>query len=356
MQLVWILFGRDIMAQGTPVVKKQAAETRRRVDARTLFGRYGALIFLIALVVFFSLAKPNSFPTAFNLFNIMRQASIAGLVAIGMTFVILTGGIDLSVGSMVALSGIIAAAAYKGGTGLLDTAAGETSGVGVLGAILIACGVGLICGLIQGTLISRLNIPPFIVTLGGMTAFRGLTLIIGNGGPVSAFDPAFNYLGQERIGDLVPVPVILFLAVALIAYIVLRFTQYGRYVYAVGGNPEAARLSGLNTRFIILSVYMIVGLLAGLGGFVLASRLNSAEAIAGGGLELTVIAAVVIGGTSLSGGEGRISGTVLGILLVSVLTAGLTQLNVTSYIQQILIGFVIVFAVWFDRITRARRQ
>lgn len=344
------------MAQDVSLVKQEAVQTKPRMDIRTLFGRYGALIFLVALFIFFSLAKPNSFPTLFNLFNIMRQASIAGLVAVGMTFVILTGGIDLSVGSIVALAGIIAAAAYKGGTGLLDTAAGQTSGVGVIGAILIACFVGLVCGAIQGTLIARLDIPPFIVTLGGMTAFRGLTLIVGNGGPVSAFDSAFNYIGQERIGGVVPVPVIVFLVVALIAYIILRYTQYGRYVYAVGGNKEAARLSGLNTRVITASVYMIVGLLAGLGGFVLASRLNSAEAIAGGGMELTVIAGVVIGGTSLSGGEGRISGTVLGILLVSVLTAGLTQLNVNPYIQQILIGLVIVFAVWFDRFTKARRQ
>ena len=344
------------MAQGTTVVKQEAGVSKRRMDARTLFGRYGALIFLIALFIFFSLMKPNSFPTLFNIFNIIRQASIYGLVAVGMTFVILTGGIDLSVGSIIALTGIIAAAAYKGGTGLLDTAAGQTSGVGVVGALLVACIVGLICGTVQGTLISRLDIPPFIVTLGGMTAFRGLTLIVGNGGPVSAFDEAFNFLGQAKIADTIPVPVILFFVVALIAHIVLRYTQYGRYVYAVGGNKEAARLSGLNTRVMVMSVYMIVGVLAGLGGFVLASRLNSAEAIAGTGYELTIIAGVVIGGTSLTGGEGRILGTVIGILLVSVLTAGLTQMNVNPYVQQILIGFVIVFAVWFDRFTKARRN
>jgi ribose/xylose/arabinose/galactoside ABC-type transport system permease subunit len=344
------------MSEQSSVTVITPGSAKRTRDVRTLFGRYGALIFLIALVVLFSILKPNSFPTAFNLFNIARQASIAGLVAVGMTFVILTGGIDLSVGSIVALAGIIAAAAYKGGTGLLDTAAGQTSGVGVGGAILIACGVGLLCGLVQGGLITTLGIPPFIVTLGGMTAFRGVTLIVGNGGPVSAFDESFNFTGQERLGDLVPVPVLLFLGVALIAHLVLRYTQYGRYVYAVGGNREAARLSGLNTGLIILSVYLIVGLMAGLGGFVLASRLNSAEAIAGTGLELTVIAAVVIGGTSLNGGEGRISGTVLGVLLVSVLTAGLTQLNVTPYVQQILIGLVIVFAVFFDRFTRARQR
>lgn len=322
---------------------------------RTLIGRFGAFIFLILLVVIFSLLKPNSFPTPLNLFNIARQASISGLVAIGMTFVILTGGIDLSIGSLLALAGIVAAAVYKGGTGLLDTTAGETSGVGVGGAILVACLVGLIGGLIQGSLIVRLKVPPFIVTLGGMSIFRGLTLLVGNGGPISAFDDAFKVLGQGRIGDLVPIPVIIFLGVAVIAYIVLRYTQYGRYIYAVGGNAEAARLSGLNTGLLILSVYMIVGLLAGFGGFMLSSRLNSAEAIAGVGLELTVIASVVIGGTSLFGGEGGVVGTVIGSLLVNVLTAGLTQLNVNPYLQQVIIGLVIIFAVFFDRFTKARR-
>ncbi len=332
-----------------------AKDSSTGYNIRTFLGRFGALIFLIALVVLFSVLKPNSFPTAQNLFNIARQASISGLVAVGMTFVILTGGIDLSVGSLLALSGIIAAAVYKGGTGLLDTAAGETSGSGLFAAIIVACAVGVIGGFLQGTIVTRLKIPPFIATLGGMSAFRGLTLLIGNGGPISAFDDTFKVLGQGRIGDLVPIPVIVFLIVAVIAHIILRYTQYGRYVYAVGGNVEAARLSGLNTGLIILSVYMIVGLTAGFGGFMLASRLNSAEAIAGVGLELTVIAAVVIGGTSLSGGEGGVIGTVIGSLLVSVLTAGLTQLNVTSYVQQILIGLVIVFAVFFDRFTKARR-
>ncbi len=332
-----------------------AKDSSTGYNIRTFLGRFGALIFLIALVVLFSVLKPNSFPTAQNLFNIARQASISGLVAVGMTFVILTGGIDLSVGSLLALSGIIAAAVYKGGTGLLDTAAGEASGSGLFAAIVVACAVGVIGGFLQGTIVTRLKIPPFIATLGGMSAFRGLTLLIGNGGPISAFDDTFKVLGQGRVGDLVPIPVIVFLIVAAIAHIILRYTQYGRYVYAVGGNVEAARLSGLNTGLIILSVYMIVGLTAGFGGFMLASRLNSAEAIAGVGLELTVIAAVVIGGTSLSGGEGGVIGTVIGSLLVSVLTAGLTQLNVTSYVQQILIGLVIVFAVFFDRFTKARR-
>jgi ribose/xylose/arabinose/galactoside ABC-type transport system permease subunit len=345
-----------MMAGAKGAAPAEAAARQNRFSLRAFMGRFGALIFLLALVIFFSALKPNSFPTPLNLFNIARQASISGLVAIGMTFVILTGGIDLSVGSLLALSGIVAAAVYKGGTGLLDTTAGETSGVGVVGAILIACLVGLAGGFAQGLTITKLKIPPFIVTLGGLSAFRGLTLLVGNGGPISAFDDNFKFLGQGRIGELVPIPVIIFLGAAVIAHVILRYTQYGRYVYAVGGNPEAARLSGLNTGLIILSVYMIVGLMSGFGGYMLASRLNSAEAIAGVGLELTVIASVVIGGTSLFGGEGGVFGTVIGSLLVNVLTAGLTQLNVISYVQQIIIGLVIIFAVFFDRFTKARRS
>ena len=325
----------------------------RRV--RAFIGRFGALIFLIILIAVFTALRGDRFLNPTNLFNIARQASISGLVAIGMTFVILTGGIDLSVGSLLALGGIVAAAFYKGGANLLDTGAGQTSGIGVPGAILIACGVGLLGGLVQGTIITRLKVPPFVVTLGGMSAFRGMTLLVGDGGPISAFDDAFKVPGQGRIGDLIPIPVVVFLIVAAIAYIILRYTQYGRYIYAVGGNPEAARLAGLNTGLLILSVYMIVGLLAGFGGFMLASRLNSAEAIAGIGLELTVIASVVIGGTSLFGGEGGVVGTVIGALLITVLTAGLTQLNVISYVQQIIIGVIIIFAVFFDRFTKARR-
>jgi len=288
-----------------------------------------------------------------NLFNIARQASITGIIAVGMTFVILTGGIDLSVGSVLAVSGIVAAYVYKGGTSL-EAGQAAVSSVGLVAPI--ACVVGLAAGLLQGACITWLKVPPFVVTLGGLTAFRGLTLIIGSGGPISAFDQNFDWWGQGKLWDLIPIPVLIFAAVAILAYIVLNFTQYGRYIYAVGGNPEAARLSGLNTHLLILSVYVIVGFLAGLAGFVLASRLNSAEAVAGTGYELTVIASVVIGGTSLFGGEGGVVGTVIGALLISTLTYGLTQMNVQSYTQQIIIGAILVFAVWFDRVTKARSR
>ena len=185
-----------------------------------------------------------------------------------------------------------------------------------------AIAVGLAGGWLQGLAITRLKVPPFVVTLGGMSAFRGAALLFAAGGPISGFQPSFTWWGQGKIGP-VPVPVIIFLLAALIAHIVLRYTRYGRQVYAVGGNPEAARLSGLNVNRIIMSVYVIMGFFAGLGAFVLAARLNSAEAVAGTGYELTVIASVVIGGTSLFGGAGTIFGTVIGSILIGVLLNGL---------------------------------
>ena len=215
--------------------------------------------------------------------------------------------------------------------------------------------MGLLGGFIQGFAITRLRVPPFVVTLGGMSVFRGAALLFAGGGPISGFDPDFVWWGQGKIGP-VPVPVIIFLACAVLAHVVLRYTRYGRQVYAVGGNPEAARLSGLNVRAVTTSVYVIMGFFAGLGAFVLSARLNSAEAIAGTGYELTVIASVVIGGTSLFGGTGSIFGTVIGTVLIGVLLNGLQLNNVSSYIQQIIIGLIIVLAVAFDTFAKSRRR
>jgi inositol transport system permease protein len=325
---------------------------RTPLNLRKFVSQFSALIFLVILVLLFTAARPN-FLAPINLFNIARNASITGIIAIGMTFVILTGGIDLSVGSSLALAGIVAAYVYKGGTSLT---AGESAQAPVLVVLLLACGVGLLAGMIHGFLVARLGIPPFVATLGGMSVFRGLALIVGNGGPISAFQQDFNAWGQGKVFEQIPIPVIIFTVVAVLAFIVLRYTQYGRYIYAVGGNAEAARLSGLNTRLLIASVYVIVGLLSGLAGFVLAARLNSAEAIAGTGYELNVIASVVIGGTSLLGGEGGVIGTVIGALLISVLTYGLTQMNVNAYTQNVIIGVILIFAVWFDRFTKQRTR
>lgn len=317
--------------------------------------RFAPLIFLLTLIVVFGVLEPN-FLSPNNLFNVMRQVSITGLIAIGMTFVILTGGIDLSVGSLLALAGMVAAIAAKGtNQNTLSLSTAETVGLGVGVAALLAMLVGVVGGLLQGVTVTFMHVPAFVVTLGGLTIFRGITLILSNGGPISSFDENYRFWGQGKIGE-VPVPVIIFLVFALIAHIILRYTRYGRHVYAVGGNPEAARLSGLDVRWITISVYIIVGFFAGLGGFVLSSRLNSSEAVAGVGYELTVIASVVIGGTSLFGGEGGVLGTVIGSLLIGVLINGLVLMNVQSYTQQIIIGLILVLAVAFDRFVKSRRR
>jgi len=326
----------------------------RAFDPFDILARFAPTLFLIALMALFAIIEPR-FLSSINLFNVMRQVSITGLLAVGMTFVILTAGIDLSVGSMVAFAGLVAAVVAKGGLENRFTVGEGGVGYGWELAALAAIAVGLICGWLQGVAITRLKVPPFVVTLGGMSAFRGAALLFAAGGPVSGFEPSFTWWGQGKIGP-VPVPVIIFLLFAVIAHVALRYTRYGRQVYAVGGNPEAARLSGLNVNRIIASVYVISGFFCGLGSFVLAARLNSAEAVAGTGYELTVIASVVIGGTSLFGGSGTIFGTVVGTILIGVLLNGLVLMNVSSYIQQIIIGIIIVLAVAFDTFAKSRRR
>jgi ribose/xylose/arabinose/galactoside ABC-type transport system permease subunit len=330
---------------------------RSHIDAFAIFARFAPLIFLVVLMAVFWILNPR-FVLPLNLFNIMLQVSIYGLLAIGMTFVILTAGIDLSIGSLLAMAGLVAAAVSKGGLSNRFTVGegAEAFSYPWYLAALAAIAVGLLAGFIQGSAITRLKVPPFVVTLGGMSVFRGAALLFAGGGPISGFDQDFVWWGQARIGGQVPVPVIIFLAFAILAHIVLRYTRYGRQVYAVGGNPEAARLSGLNVRAITTSVYVIMGFFCGLGAFVLSARLNSAEAIAGMGYELTVIASVVIGGTSLFGGSGTIFGTVVGTILIGVLLNGLQLNNVSSYVQQIIIGLIIVLAVAFDTFAKSRRR
>ena len=334
--------------------KTLEARESQGVDVFGFIARFAPSIFLIALMVLFAILQPR-FLSSINLFNVMRQVSITGLLAIGMTFVILTAGIDLSIGSLVAFAGLVAAAVAKGGLQDRFTVGEGGIGYGWFAAALAAIAVGLIGGYIQGLAITKLKVPPFVVTLGGMSAFRGAALQFASGGPISGFDDNFTFWGQGKIGP-VPVPVIIFLFAAFIAHVALRYGRYGRKVYAVGGNAEAARLSGLNVDRIVLSVYVIVGFFAGLGAFVLAARLNSAEAVAGTGYELTVIASVVIGGTSLFGGSGTIFGTVIGSILIGVLLNGLVLMNVSSYIQQIVIGVIIVLAVAFDTFAKSRRR
>ena len=327
----------------------------RRFDAVDFAARHSAPIFLIALVIVFALLEPR-FMHPLNLLNVMRQVSISGLIAIGMTFVILTAGIDLSVGSLVALSGLVGAYVAKGGLeDRFAVGASVEAGNPVVFAFLAAAAVGMACGALQGWAITRLRVPPFVVTLGGLTAFRGLALLFSGGGPISGFSPEYNWWGQGRIGDI-PVPVIIFLLAALLAHVVLNHTRYGLYVYAVGGNAKSAEENGIPVRLVTWSVYVIVGFACGLASFLLSARLSSAEAVAGLGLELDVIAAVVIGGTSLFGGVGSVFGTVVGAVLIGVLRNGLVLMNVSSFIQQIVIGLILVAAVAFDQYAAQRRR
>jgi len=333
-----------------------AAHAPKEHDWMGLLARFAPLIFLIVLMAAFAIGEPR-FLSPFNLFNVMRQVSIVGLLAIGMTFVILTAGIDLSIGSLLAFAGLAAAAIDKGGltNRFAAVGAGESLGYGWGLALLVAIAIGMAGGFLQGVAITRLKVPAFVVTLGGMSVFRGAALLMAGGGPISGFSDSFKWWGQGKLGP-VPIPVIVFIAFAILAHIVLRYTRYGRQVYAVGDNMEAARLSGLNTRGIICSVYVIIGFFAGVGAFVLSGRLDSAEAVAGTGYELTVIASVVIGGTSLFGGVGTIFGTVIGTILIGVLLNGLVLMGVSPYVQQIIIGVIIVLAVAFDTFAKSRRR
>lgn len=328
--------------------------TTRRFDPVDFAAQYAAFIFLFLLVAGFAVLEPN-FLHPLNILNVLRQVSISGLVAIGMTFVILTAGIDLSVGSLVALCGLAGAYVAKGG---LDDrfaiGAAEQAGNPVWMAVLAAIAVGMAGGAVQGLAITRLKVPPFVVTLGGLSAWRGAALLLSGGGPISGFSQDYAWWGQGRIGNI-PVPVIVFAVAAVLAHIVLRFTRFGLHVYAVGGNAAAATLNTVNTRRVTLSVYVIVGFFCGLASFILSARLNSAEAVAGLQLELDVIAAVVIGGTSLFGGVGTVFGTICGALLIGVLRNGLVLLNVSSFVQQIVIGVILVLAVAFDQYAAGRR-
>jgi ribose/xylose/arabinose/galactoside ABC-type transport system permease subunit len=300
-----------------------------------LVGDYGLIVVFAGCLVLLSIGT-NSFLTVDNLINVVRQSSIIGFIALGMTFVMITAGIDLSVGSVVGLAGVITASLAPATTPgfVLPVAGGLVS--------------GLIIGLINAGLIVRGGVLPFLATLAVMAATRGLTLIFTDGHPVSDLSGPFQWLGAGTFG-IVPVPVVLFVVTAFLADHVLARTQFGRHVYAVGGNLEAARTVGIPVRRVLVCVYLISAVLAALSGVVLTARVNGADPLAGTGYELTAIAAVVIGGTSLFGGVGTIRGTVLGVLLLAVVRNGLDLLNVSSYYQDTIQGLILVIAVLLNR-------
>ncbi|RWR14537.1 ABC transporter permease subunit [Siminovitchia fortis] len=298
--------------------------------------KLGALLGLVLLIIILAIVSPSFF-TLNNIFNVLRQVSINALIAFGMTFVILTGGIDLSVGSILALASALTAGLLAGG---MDP----------LLAILIGLLAGAAMGALNGLIITKGKVAPFIATLATMTIFRGLTLVYTDGRPITGLSNStlFELLGKGYLG-WIPVPVIWMLAVYFILYFILKKTVFGRRVYAIGGNEEAAILSGIRADRVKLWVYTITGTLSALGGIILASRLNSAQPTAGVTYELDAIAAVVLGGTSLSGGRGWIFGTLIGALIIGVLNNGLNLMNVSSFYQQVVKGGVILLAVLLDR-------
>ena len=298
--------------------------------------KMGPLFGLVLLSINLSIASPN-FLTPSSLFSVLRQVSYSGLIAFGMTFIILIGGIDLSVGAILALVGIVTASLIQAG----------------MDPILASC-IGLLlgaaCGAINGLLVSFGRIAPFIATLATMILFRGIAQEYSQSKPISInVDGFFNEIGSGYLFDTIPVPVVLMLLVYFMLWFVLKKTRFGRHVYALGGSEDVARISGLKVRSLKLWVYTLSGLMSGLAALVVTSRLSSASPNAGAMYELDAIAAVVLGGTSLSGGRGWIFGTLVGVVLLGILSNGLNLLNVSSNYQLIIKGVVILFAVLLDR-------
>ncbi len=306
---------------------------------------YGALIALVLLVVIMSLISPQ-FRTFSNFLTLLRQASVNGLIAFGMTLVILTGGIDLSVGSTLGLTGALFA-------GLIVNV-----GLPIPLAVIVALVFGLLLGLISGFLVGKAKLQPFIATLITLTVYRGFTLIYTNGRPISNLT-ADEYVGSQFLTFIgrgailgIPVPVIILFFAFILFYLLLNKSVLGRKIYAVGSNERAAQLSGINIDRVKLFVYSISGLMSTVAALILVSRLNSAQPTLGTGYELDAIAATAIGGTSMTGGRGKISGTLLGILIIAVLSNGMNILGISSYYQDVVKGIVILLAVLVDRLQK----
>lgn len=303
-------------------------------------GKYGLLLAFAAICLGLSLTTPQ-FLTTQNWLIILTQVSINALLAFGVTFVIITGGIDLSIGSMVAVTSVVAA----------SFAHPDTYPVAV--PVLLALLTGLAFGVLNGLIITKSKVPPFIVTLGTMTIGRGLALILSRGRPISNLSDTFNFIGGGQVLGI-PMPVILLLLLFAVCTILLRKTLLGRYVYAIGGNEQAARASGISIERVKLIVYTLCGGLAALAGIVLTARIATGQPNAGAGFELDAIAAAIIGGTSTSGGSGTMTGTLLGALLIGVISNGLDLLNVSSYYQQVVMGAIIIGAVVLDSFNRTK--
>jgi len=325
----------EINIDGTEAIE----DKKIKINFKDIVQRYGALFGLIGLSVVLAILSPSFLKTD-NLMNIARQSSINALLSMGMLLPILTAGIDLSVGSILAFSIIMA--------GVVSV----TWGLPPILGLIVLLGIGALAGLLNGLLLTKLRLPhPFISTLGTMNVFRGLALIVTGATPIFGFSYMINFTGQANVG-FVPVSFILVVVIGFIFHIFLTRTATGRYIYAIGGNKEAARLSGIPVDKVLVKVYVLSGFMAALGGLVLIGRTNSASPIAGLTYELDAIAAVIIGGASFFGGVGTVFGTLIGAMIIAVLRNGLNLLGTSTDLQTVVIGIVIILAVYIDVLRR----
>ena len=311
----------------------------KKMSVGGIISNYGMYIAFTILFVLLSIVSP-AFLTSTNIINILRQISVIGTIAIGMTFVIATGGIDLSVGAIVGLSGVVS-------TSLV---AGE-SGMPLILSIMAGLGVGIACGMFSGLFIAKLGVPEFIATLATMTIARGLCYVYTDGRPITGFRDDYKVIGKVSVG-IIPIPVIIFLVIIAVGIVLLNLSKFGRHVLAVGGNEKAAIVSGIHVAGVKFSCYVLSGITSAIAGIILSSRIQTGQPVAGEGYELDAITAVVIGGASLSGGSGSIIGTVVGMLVIGVMTNGLDLLNVSSYYKEVIKGIIILIAVLSDRLKK----
>ena len=305
---------------------------------------FGSLTLIICIL---SALEPDTFLTTENSLNILRRSSVNGIIAIGMTSVIISAGIDLSVGSMLALCGMV-------GAYTMTTIGGaDPQGSALIVGTALGGVVGIICGLVNGVLITKLKLQPFIVTLGTMSVFRGISYVMNNGQPYNV--PSYKYLGEGIVLG-VPISVVIFAVIIAIAGFLLRYSRLGRYTYAIGSNRVAAFHAGVNVDRNLIYIYTFTGLLVGIAAMIATSRTVSAQPTAGIALELDIIAAVVIGGASLAGGRGTITGTITGTLLISVLRNGCTLLGISTHVQLIVIGMIIILAVAVDQLAQTKTR
>ena len=324
----------------------QATSEQPETGKKTRFlSKYAIYVVFVAMCIVMSILSPV-FLTVANLLNVMTQMASIGLLALGVTIIIITRGIDLSSGSVLAVAAVVSASTAQ----TLDWGMRmypNLPELPVIVPILVALGVGAFCGLINGALIAYTGIPPFIATLGMMIIARGAALLYSDGRPISSLIDSYQWIGQGNIAGI-PVPVVIFLVMALFTYVLLNYTRFGKYAYAIGGNETAAYVSGINVTKYKILVYVYAGLLAGIAALILTARINSGQPGLGNMYELDAIAAATVGGVSHAGGIGTIQGTIVGTMIMGVLQNGLDLLNVSAYWQQVVKGLVIVVAVIFD--------